>query len=129
MARDLNTVSLIGNFVADPSVNYTQGGSSIVKFAIANNNTYLTDGRRVDEVSYVDCVVFGKAGETLAKYCKKGNRIGVQGRLKQERWTTNDGQKRSRLVIKVEDFQFLTPGTGQSAGSDDQTGEIGQDGF
>jgi single-strand DNA-binding protein len=126
MSKDLNNLNIIGNLVADPTISYTTAGVTMVKFAIANNNTYLQDGRRVDEVSFFDCVSFGKQADVLAQYCKKGQRLAISGRIKQDRWEDKDGGKRSKTVIRVGDFQFLSMGTGKggSIGSDDINGEI-----
>lgn len=74
---------------------------AISKFGIA------CDGRKKDEVSFFDCTAFGKTAELIAQYFGKGRPIFVHGRLQQDRWETKDGDKRSKVVLIVEGFQFV----------------------
>ncbi len=117
MASDINKVILIGRFVKDPELKYTQGGSSVTNFSIANNRSYSQGGEKKEIVSYFNCVAWGKPGELIAQYCKKGQRIAVEGRLQQRSWDDKEGNKRSTVEVVVENFQFLTskPGQGESA--------------
>ena len=63
-------------------------------------------------MSYFDCIAWSKLGEIITEYCKKGHRIAVEGRLQQSRWDDQDGKKRSKVEVVIENFQFLT-GKGQ----------------
>lgn len=108
MAGDLNRVTLIGRLVRDPELRYTQGGAAIGNFSIANNRSYTTNsGEKREEVSYFDCVAWGKLGEIIVEHCKKGRRIAVEGRLQQRRWEDQNQNKRSKIEIVVDNFQFL----------------------
>ena len=108
MASDLNRVMLIGRLTKEPELRYTQGGAAIGKFSVASNRSYTTNtGEKKDEVSYFDCVAWGKLGEIIVEHCKKGRRIAVEGRIQQSRWEDKDGGKRSKVEIVVENFQFL----------------------
>jgi single-strand DNA-binding protein len=104
---DLNKWIGIGRLTKDPELRYTQGGTSVCSFAIASNNTYVKDGSKVEKVSYFNLVAWGKTGETIAEYVKKGHRIGLEGRLQQRSWDGEDGKKRYAIDIVVEKFQFL----------------------
>ncbi|MCU0821515.1 MAG: single-stranded DNA-binding protein [Spirochaetes bacterium] len=108
MAGDINRITLIGRLTKEPELRYTQGGAAIGNFSIANNRSYSTNtGEKKDEVSYFDCVAWGKLGEIIVEHCKKGRRIAIEGRLQQRRWEDKEGGKRSKIEIVVENFQFL----------------------
>ena len=104
-----NRTLLAGNLTRDPEIKFTAKGSAIANFTIAHNRKWRTEsGEDKEEVSFIDCVVFGKTAENVAKFFKKGSAIFVEGRLKQESWDDKaTGQKRSKLVVIVESFQFV----------------------
>jgi single-strand DNA-binding protein len=108
MANDFNHVGVIGNLVRDPELAFTQDGTAICKFAIANNRVYKSGDEKKEEVSYFNCIAWGRLGETIAEYMKKGSKVLVEGRLRQSRWEQDDGQKRSKVEITVTGCQFLT---------------------
>jgi single-strand DNA-binding protein len=108
MAGDLNRVTIIGRLTRDPELKYIQSGSAVTNFSIATNRSYTTNnGEKKEEVSYFDCIAWGKMGEILAEYCKKGKRIAVEGRLQQRRWEDKDGIKKSKIEIVTDNIQFL----------------------
>ena len=108
MSRDLNRVMLIGRLGRDPELRYTQTGSPVANFSIANNRSYTTSsGEKREEVNFFNCIAWSKLGEIIVEYCKKGRRIGIEGRLQQRSWDDKDGNKRSTVEIVVENFQFL----------------------
>ena len=102
-----NKVILIGNLTRDPELRVTANGNSICKLGLAVNRTYLTkEGERREEATFVDIDAFGKQAEVISKYMRKGRSLMVEGRLKLDQWES-DGQKRSRLGVVLENFQFL----------------------
>ena len=102
-----NKVILIGNLTRDPELRVTANGNSICKLGLAVNRTYLTkDGERREETTFVDIDAFGKQAEVVSKYMRKGRPLMVEGRLKLDQWES-DGQKRSKLGVVLENFQFL----------------------
>lgn len=109
MASDLNRAFLIGRLTKDPDLRYTQNGSGVCSFSIANNRTYVSGGEKKEQVSYFNCIAWGKIGEVIAEYCKKGHRIGIEGRLQQRSWDDQEGHKRHTVEIVVDNFQFLSP--------------------
>jgi len=109
MASDLNKVILIGRMVRDPELRYTQNGSAVSSFSLANNRTYTASGEKKEIVSFFDCVAWGKTGEVIVQYCKKGHRIGIEGRLQSRNWEDQNGNKRKTVEIVIDNFQFLTP--------------------
>lgn len=114
MASDINRVNLVGRLTKDPDLRYTQNGTSIGSFSIANNRTYVSNGEKKEQVSYFNCIAWGKAGEIIAQYMKKGQRMAVDGHLQQRSWEDKDGNKRYTVEVVVDNFQFLSQ---QSAGS------------
>ena len=112
MASDLNRVVLIGRLTRDPEIRYTPAGTAVASFSLANNRSYSVSGEKKEQVYYFDCIAWSKLGEIITEYCKKGHRVAVEGRLQQTRWDDQDGKKRSRVELVVENFQFLT-GKGQ----------------
>lgn len=103
-----NKVILVGNLTRDPELRVTGTGLSICKLGLAVNRSYTgKDGESKDETTFVDVDVFGKQAETLGKYMHKGRPLMIEGRLKLDQWETNDGQKRSKLGVVLETFQFI----------------------
>lgn len=109
---NLNRVFLIGNLTRDPELRTTPNGFSVADFGLAVNRIRRgNDGQEIKEVTFVDIAAFGKQAETISKYMTKGKPIFIEGRLKFDQWTSKDGQKRSKLSVVVENFQFLgSPG-------------------
>ena len=104
-----NKVVLLGNLTRDPEIRQIPSGSVVASFGIASNRKFKdAAGQDKEEVTFVDCSAFGKVGEIIGQYCKKGRQILVEGRLRYETWedkTTN--AKRSKLTVVVESFQFI----------------------
>lgn len=118
MAASYNKVLLIGNLTRDPEMRVTPGGLSICKFGLAVNRNFTTkDGEQREETTFVDIDAFGKQAETIAKYMSKGRPLFVEGRLRLDQWEDkNSGEKRSRLGIVLEGFQFIgSKGDGDSS--------------
>jgi len=108
--QDINSVTLIGNLVRDCELRYMQSGNAIGNISIAcNRNKKQTDGTWGTEVSYFDVAIFGKTAENLKQFLTKGKKIAVQGFLKQDRWTDQQGNNRSRISVIAESIELLTP--------------------
>ena len=117
MAKGFNKVILMGNLTRDPETRQTPNGQSVTNFALAVNRTWKgQDGQTQEQVSFIDCVAWGKTGEVIAQYMQKGRPILVSGRLDQRSWE-QDGQKRSKVEVIVEDFNFVGGGDGGNSGS------------
>jgi single-strand DNA-binding protein len=112
-----NKVLLMGNLTRDPQLSYTPSQTAVVDFGLATNRKWTAqDGSQRDETCFVDCRAFGRMAENINKFFSKGKPIFLEGRLTYDSWTAQDGTKKSRLRITVENFQFL-PGTGGGAGA------------
>lgn len=102
-----NKVILMGNLTRDPELRVTANGNSICKLGLATSRVYTTkDGERREETTFVDIDAFGKQADVINKYFRKGRPIMVEGRLKLDQWES-DGQKRSKLSVVLENFQFI----------------------
>jgi single-strand DNA-binding protein len=107
VAKGFNKVTLMGNLTRDPEVRALPSGQSVTNFTLAVSRSWRgQDGNTQESVSYIDCVAWGKPGEIIAQYLKKGNPFLVSGRLDQRSWE-QDGQKRSKIEVNVEDFNFI----------------------
>ncbi len=106
-----NKIFLMGNLTRDPQLSYTPNQTAVVDFGLATNRRWTgKDGEQREDTCFVDCRAFGRMAENINKYLTKGRAIFVEGRLSFESWTAQDGTKRSRHRVTVENFQFL-PGT------------------
>lgn len=116
--RGFSKAIIAGNVTRDPDMRTTPSGSQVCSFAIAVNRSYKdSSGAQQDQVSYLDCVAWGKSAEIISQYIKKGSQLLVSGRLEQRSWEDkNSGQKRSRVEIVVEDFSFIGGNNGGGAG-------------
>ena len=104
---DMNKVILVGRITRDSELTYTVGGYPILKFSIAVNRRRKQEDEYVDEASFFDARVWGKPAESLEPYTNKGQQVAIEGSLKQERWETQSGDKRSRILIDSSYVQLL----------------------
>ena len=106
-----NKVMLLGNLTRDPQLRYTPSQMAVCEFGLAvNRRRRSSSGEQQEEVCFVDITAWGKQAETLSKYVTKGQPLFIEGRLTLDRWETKDGQKRSKLHVTLENFQFLDSG-------------------
>ena len=104
----LNKVLLIGNLTRDPEVRMLPSGRSVCKFGLAINRNFKdAEGNRREETTFVDVESFGPRGEALARFFSKGKPIFVEGRLKLDQWESQTGEKRSRLLVDLENWEFV----------------------
>lgn len=109
---NFNKVILAGNLTRDPELRYTSSGVAIAKLSIAINRNWRSEsGESREETTFVEVDAFRKQAETIGQYLKKGRPILVEGRLKLDQWEDKQsGQKRSKLSVVMENFQFLDSG-------------------
>lgn len=106
---NLNKVFLMGNLTRDPEVRYTPKGTAIANIGMAINRQWTAEnGEQKEEVTYVDVEVWGRQAETANQYLRKGSPLFVEGRLRLDSWEDKEsGQKRSRMKVVCERFQFI----------------------
>ncbi len=107
--RGYSRAILTGNLTRDPELRTTPSGVSVCSFSVAVNRTYKDqNGEQREDVSFIDCSAWSKLGEMIAQYAKKGTAVLVSGRLDQHSWEDKtSGQKRSRVEVVVDEFNFL----------------------
>ena len=132
--RGFSKAIIAGNITRDPELRSTPNGASVCSFSVAVNRVYRdSNGEQKEEVSFIDCSAWGKLGEMIGQYAKKGSGVLVSGRLSQRTWEDkNGGGKRSRVEIVVEDFNFTgsardNNGGTSSSRSDDASSNIPDD--
>lgn len=115
---NFNKVILAGNLTRDPQLSYLPNNTPVVEFGLAINRKWKSQsGDLKDETCFVDMRAYGRQAETLNQYMNKGKPILIEGRLKFDQWQGKEGEKRSKLYVIVEGFQFLgAPGGGQRGG-------------
>ena len=106
---DINKAIQIGRFSKDPELKYLQSGQSVCNFSLAVDYSYVKDGEKKKTVSFFNYVAWGKQGEAINQYCKKGHRIAVESRPQQRIWEDKDGKKHYEIDFVVEGFEFLQP--------------------
>lgn len=116
---NFNKVILAGNLTRDPELRYTPKGTAIAKIGLAINRKWKSEtGEMKEETTFVDVNAFGKTAETVGQYLKKGRPILIEGRLRYETWDDKQsGQKRSKLGVVMESFQFIDSNRGESGGA------------
>jgi single-strand DNA-binding protein len=114
-----NKVILAGNLTRDPELRYTPKGTAVARLGIACNRKWKSEtGEMKEEVTFVDVDAFGKTAETIGQYLKKGRPILIEGRLRYDTWEDKQsGQKKSKLSVVLENFQFLDSGAGRGEGA------------
>jgi single-strand DNA-binding protein len=115
-----NKVVLVGNLTRDIELRYSQSGMAIAKTAIATSRKFTSNGEKKEEVMFIDITFFGRSGEIANQYLRKGSKILVEGRLNFEQWVDQNGGKRSKHSVTVENMQMLdSRSDAQSAGGYD----------
>ena len=129
----MNKVVLMGRLTADPELRYSQGEKAvaIARFTVAVNRRFKRDGE--PDTDFIPCVAFGKTGEFMEKYFRKGNRIALSGRIQTGSYTNKDGNKVYTTDIMVEEVEFCESKGSTSAGNQPQgrpsPSAVASDGF
>ena len=113
-----NRVILMGNLTRDPELKTLPSQTVVCDFALAVNRRWKdAEGGDREEVLFIDCAAFGKTGQTIGESLTKGRPIHIEGRLKFEQWEQEDGQRRSKIRVVVEQFRFVDrkPGNAEPA--------------
>ena len=127
MSRSLNKVMLIGNLGSDPEVRSTTGGNRVATFSLATSRQWNTpNGEKQEKTEWHRCVVWNTKGSGLAdvveKYCKKGDKIYVEGRIEYRQWQDKDNQTRYSTEINVRELTMLGGGRGSQGDYDGEGG-------
>ena len=122
-SRNLNKVMLIGNLTRDPEMRYTPQGNAVASFVIATNREWVTQGEKKQSVDFHNVVAWNKLAEICGQLLMKGVKVFVEGRLQTRDWVGDDGKKRYKTEIIIDDMIILTPKKA-GEGSEDEMEDI-----
>ncbi len=108
MARGINKVILVGNLGNDPETRYTQGGMAITRISLATTSVRKDkDGNQQERTEWHRVVFFGKLGEIAGEYLRKGSSVYVEGSIRYDKYTGQDGQEKYSTDIIADEMQML----------------------
>lgn len=115
---NLNRVMLMGNLTRDPELRFTPSNTAVCQIGLAINRRWKDqNGEQKEEVTFIDCEAWGRTGEVINQYLRKGRPIYLEGRLKLDQWQDKEGNNRSKLKVVVESFEFIdSKGGGEGGG-------------
>ena len=106
----MNKIMLIGNLGRDPEMSYTPNGVAVTKFSLAVSRMERSQsGERQKETDWFNIVAWRQLAETCNTYLRKGNKVFVEGRLLQRKYTDKTGTERTALDVVINDMEMLTP--------------------
>lgn len=108
----INRAFLYGNLTKDPELRALPSGMQVASFSIATNRTWKKDGVKQESAEFHNIVAFGKQAELIGQYLRKGQPIYIEGRMQTRSWDGQDGQKKYRTEVVIENFQFGPKGVG-----------------
>ena len=106
----MNKVFLIGNLTRDPELSETNSGIAVCRFSMAVNRRRTGDGEQ--QTDFFNVTAWRGLAETVARYCKKGNKVAVSGTIQIRQYEDRDGQKRTSVDVIADEVEFLTPKSG-----------------
>lgn len=106
---NFNKVIIAGYLTRDPQIKYTPNQTAVCECGIAETEKYKSG----EHTCFLDFTIFGKQAESFNKYTSKGSAVLLEGKLKLDSWTANDGTKRNKIKMLVDNFQFLSSGKKQ----------------
>ena len=116
MARGVNKVILVGNLGNDPDVKYTQSGMAVSRVSLATTSVRNDrDGNKQERTEWHRVVFFGKLGEIAGEYLRKGSQVYVEGELRSDKYTGQDGVEKYSTDIVANEMQMLG-GRGEGGG-------------
>lgn len=123
---NVNAVFLMGNLTRGPELRYSASGAPVTNMSLAVNNAYTDkSGERKEDTLFIRVAVFGKAAESTAQYLSKGSPVFVEGRLKLNEWTTEQGEKRNTIEVVARNVQFLGKKGSSGQSPENQTEQEG----
>jgi single-strand DNA-binding protein len=129
MARGINKVILVGNLGNDPDTKYTQGGMAVTKISLATTSVRKDrDGNTQERTEWHRVTLFGKLGEIAAEYLRKGSQVYIEGSIRYDKYTGQDGVEKYSTDIIADEMQMLG-GRGEGGGQRSQRSESGGDSY
>ena len=125
MSRGLNKVMVIGRLGKDPEMRYIPNGTAVTSFSVAADRTYTSNGEKKTETEWFNCTAWAKLAEITNQYCKKGQLVYVEGRLKTEKYE-KDGQTHYSVKVVADQVNMLTGGNGNGGAPEEEAAQEGQ---
>ncbi|MCF0117393.1 MAG: single-stranded DNA-binding protein [Bacilli bacterium] len=113
----INSVVLVGRLARDPELRRTNNGTAVTSFTVAVDNFRSANGDKT--ASFIPCLVWNNAAESVAKYARKGSLVGVEGRLSQRTYENKEGRKVQVIEVVASSVRFLEP-KGNSSSKNDE---------
>ena len=110
----MNKVVLIGNICKDPELSETNSGIAVCRFSIAVNRRRASDDAE-QQTDFFNVTVWRGLAETVARYCKKGNKVAVSGQIQIRQYEDREGAKRTSVDVVAEEVEFLSPKSNDEA--------------
>jgi len=101
---------LIGNLTRDPELRYTPRGSAVVGFGLATNREWTSDGMKKEAADFHNVVAWNKLAELCDQLLAKGSKVYVEGRLQTRDWTNEEGIKRYKTEVIIDEMILLRGG-------------------
>jgi len=119
----MNKVFLIGRLGKDVEFRYSQSGSPFGNFSIAVDASYNKDGQKVEKTYWFDVSCFGQTAELAANFLHKGSKVLVEGNLEVQEWPDREtGQNRSKVTVRAQRLEFLSPKSENTGGGSNYDG-------
>ena len=125
MARGINKVILVGNLGNDPETKYTQGGMAVTTLSLATSSVRKDKaGEQIEKTEWHRVKLFGKLGEIAGEYLKKGSQVYIEGSIRYDKFTGQDGVEKYFTDIVADEMQMLggNPGEGGAGRSESRGG-------
>lgn len=119
MSVNINRVLLVGRLTRDPELRHTAGGAAVIDLGVAVNGREKRGEEWVDRADFFTVRVWGGQAEAVEQYLKKGSPLGIDGRLRLEKWDDDSGGKHEKVLVVADVVQFLGSGSG-SGGAGEQ---------
>ena len=113
----INKAIISGNLTRDPELRTTAGGTAVLSFSVAVNDRQKNNqtGEWEDYPNFIDCTLFGKRAESLSRFLAKGTKVAIEGKLRWSQWQAQDGGKRSKIEVIVNELELMQQRQGQGA--------------
>lgn len=112
----MNKVQLIGRLTKDPDLRYTKSNIAVASYTVAINTGY---GEK-QQTDFINVTTWGKSGEFVSNYFKKGQAIGIVGRLRSNNYEDSNGNKRYSTEVVTEDIEFIGTKNEKQNGQDEE---------
>jgi single-strand DNA-binding protein len=125
LRTDMNLIAIVGNLVQDAELKTVGNGFDICNMGVANNYIQRKNDNYEQNVNFFDCRILGKQATALSQYLKKGTKVAITGKLRQERWV-KDEKKNSKVYVLVDEIQFVGGRPKQEEGQGNYDSQIQQ---